>query len=310
MSEELPPQLPPEEQQGEVHIPVNGEAVNDEAAQGLGEAAVDQVTQVPDPDEITDDTHQLRVNELRNNSYTRQKNAVDHSIDPETGEPKTRDDEPDTRIQDPEKAHAMAKAGDYNRTFSAYWNLRADKMTDWEDQSLVPGAKREDVRKDADRYLGYAEIAEKWAGALHDHQPSEAYKAANPDVAFTANGLSRLDQHTEWLSRDVGEADQRLEPFENPEWGSKHSQAAINNALMDPYSRPYEPRNRDLYFLPDRKELAALLDNPSTSMEDIKKLFVDKIEQRRQERTQEINEIMQVLDDVASGHAAEYQDEQ
>lgn len=94
MGEDTPIQTPPDGQHDGLHIPINQAEVPNEATQGLGGAAIEQVTDQP-------------------------LQSANPAIDSTTGQTRPREEEPATRIEDADLAHDMAKAGNYERTGAA-----------------------------------------------------------------------------------------------------------------------------------------------------------------------------------------------
>ena len=278
MGEDLPPNVPPVQQEG--HIAISEEA---DAAQQLGEAAVDQVA---DPQEY----------------------GVDHSIDPATGEARPRDEEPATHIEDEAKAAVMAEAGDDQRTdarderkAAADLDHKAAEILsvyDEDDPFVVDSAERR--RKEAGRtrdaaaeHDDEASRREDWAGALHDHPPSEEYQAAHPEISFTTEGLMAAEELLEYREDRVEEEQDYLEDWEAATFESGRFNSGLLETMFGNFC--YD------------KSLDELLTNPDATLRDLRDHFLKLRRGRLEKQVSKANALQAVLDDVRHGRTAEQQ---
>lgn len=141
------------------------------------------------------------------------------------------------RVEDIEKAHEMALAGDESRTAIAKLREATEtadhysRDTDISDTSIpesnaVKGGlykpefwhsaevARLEMKSGIKKHEKLADRLEDWAGVLHEHPVSDAFKEAHPGVDFSPETLvqledsveeanKKLDTVTTWLSEDV-----------------------------------------------------------------------------------------------------------
>lgn len=115
------------------------------------------------------------------------------------------------RIEDVEQAHAMALAGDEKRSEARSYRKEADRLEIQQDavrEYLKRGvATKQDLEdvygtrldiRNLDSQARYAdstaEAIEEWAGILHEHPVSEAYKEAHSGIDFEPRALKDLDR--------------------------------------------------------------------------------------------------------------------
>lgn len=149
-----------------------------------------------------------------------------------------------------------------------------------------------------------AKAREEWAGILHDHPVSDSYKAAHPEVNFTAEGLvlySRFEEHQQRiLKQHIESLRQSLSHFDDENWGSE----SLGFLLAPPRHEDDFEEEDDDETEPD-EELNRLLDNDSTTIGELKELFKKRRQEQIQYLESEANSLAQVLEDVRSGRASE-----
>jgi len=153
----------------------------------------------------------------------------DLSIDPMTGKPRPKEEEPGTREKDESRAAAMASTAGGNslRTLAAEHRklaALAERDAAVKDDGTPLGASEAvGARKQAD---GYRELAaekdelaahyEEWAAILHDEPVSEAYQVAHLEIVFTPEGLVGAEGLLSDSLLRAQEEQEELEAFDDP----------------------------------------------------------------------------------------------
>ena len=197
------------------------------------------------------------------------------------------------REQDPEKAHAMALAGDELRSQSAAHRRVAGNSNDQNDDLYL------DFRhKQAEAASNKAERLEYWAGVLHDHPVSPEYvgsiklnttqegliKEFTPEILASLEGY--VEEHTEIARQSLEEANKFA-----PEPRTLESLSEIQYALAE------------LGHLADEKA-QALMKNDNTTLGQLVELFREVQTDHARANLDEAHRISSVLNDIRTGHAS------
>jgi hypothetical protein len=145
-----------------------------------------------------------------------------------------------------------------------------------------------------------AEAIEEWAGILHDHPVSPEYIAAHPDVDFTPQGLLRMEAKQIRLGRELKSVEERIKK-------------EIGFVRLQVDATGYNPPNpngikevRELLAEADEEQakawdgLIAEAGEASSQMTDMHKKLLEEVRVNPLQR--QIGQIEQVLNDVSSGH--------
>ena len=196
------------------------------------------------------------------------------------------------REQDPEKAHAMALAGDELRSQSAAHRRVAGNSDDPDDLYLEHRLKQAEAASDK------AERREYWAGVLHDHPVSPEYvgsiklnttqegliKEFTPEILASLEGY--VEEHTEIARQSLEEANKFA-----PEPRTIESLSEIQYALAE------------LGHLADEKA-QALMKNDNTTLGQLVELFREVQTDHSRANLDEAHRISSVLNDIRTGHAS------
>jgi|GEM_PF-3738177 len=163
------------------------EAATGETAQNIGEAAIEPTIQPP--------------------LVTEQGiNGPDPSIDPVTGQKKTREEEPETRVQDVELARTMALAGDPLRSEAAGTRrgIAAEKSFKDELHTIVNDPRYLDGRFKSALTQTARSLEASWTGKSSARRPSMWGKQLPTEVSkWAQEGLGQLDEHKRDAAQDL-----------------------------------------------------------------------------------------------------------
>ncbi|GEM_PF-4632158 len=203
------------------------------------------------------------------------------------------------------------------------------------ESSLMPNTARVQMMAETEnelreQYVPRAvDVAAEWAGILHDHSVSEAYKQAHPEVSFTPEGLMLVGELISALQPGIGVREEYsnyadvtmgLMPHRLSEWLKKADDYASTlggrPGRDDPdmqviRSGEMEERGRfgggvDLAALKKiNPELGTLLSNPKTTIEELNEYFIRELEQEDKEKAARKASLEAILEDVRSGQTAE-----
>lgn len=263
---------PPEEIPEEVHVPVSTDSEQGDTPQDIGEAAVDQ--------------------------------AVGESSESEAAEPSSR-----IIIEDKDKAHDMAIAGDPKRISAAharrsahYFETGVDTHGKWKGSGNFGADFRPSVRREwAQSQDEEAARIEEWAGILHDHPVSDSYKEAHPEVSFTPRGLNEASELQGHRTREANEARREADMLSeaeslSPEVLMTYLNKVRYSSLTSPMTRDQIHAFDDLFRKPD-----------TTTLEDIKSFMGNAYKEHAAKLEAKVSAVGAVLDDVESGKTAEEQ---
>jgi len=194
-----------------------------------------------------------------------------------------------SRVQDPEKAHVMALEGDTDRTRAARLRMHTEQSRG----------------RDLDIQLSesVANGLEDWAGVLHDHPVSKEYEEAHPEVRFTPEGLLHTWHLLQYRKDELARIEEEYASDED--WGMVKLPVRLQTYVLDkppipvPGSADYEQRLKEAELEP---ELANLLSNPNTTLDELRGYFKD-LEKKQLQGW--VDESEKVLDDVRSGRTGE-----
>ncbi len=178
MGEDTPAEITPVGQEVTPVVP-HPEAPTGETAQNIGEAAIDPAMQPPLATE-----HAI--------------NGPDPSIDPVTGQKKTREEEPETRVQDEELAHVMALAGDSARSEAAGIRRGISAEKEFKDKlhAIVEDPRYLDGRFKAIFTQAARDLRASWTGKSPGRYPFMWGKQLPTRVSkWSLEELEQLDEH-------------------------------------------------------------------------------------------------------------------
>ena len=142
-------------------------------------------------------------------------------------------------------------------------------------------------------YDDEASRREDWAGALHDHPPSEEYQAAHPEISFTTEGLMAAEELLEYREDRVEEEQDYLEDWEAATFESGRFNSGLLETMFGNFC--YD------------KSLDELLTNPDATLRDLRDHFLKLRRGRLEKQVSKANALQAVLDDVRHGRTAEQQ---
>jgi hypothetical protein len=232
---------------------------------------------------------------------------------------------------DPSRAHDMANAGDDLRSIAVNDRHRAkeaakreeeaeQKYDEWgkdeflrreyENQARSANFEKNQSISSAEGWDSAASAQEEWAGVLHDHPVSEKYQEDHPEARFTPEGLRMLEDHLLNLKfgakREVS-FEEAMEKFNDPNWGSKYLQYELGYGV-EPEDDEENEKDHDIEEY--NPELAAILNNGTATMDDLKNYFRNNEQRGYEESRHKIMRLEKILEDVKSGKASDYTGEE
>lgn len=218
------------------------------------------------------------------------------------------------RVEDVDKAHVMALAGDEFRTQAAHDRSNAELNDqeaarlagEGEDRSDLYSERARGFRQGAERMDKEAGRIEEWAGILHEHPVAQEYIEAHPEVSFTPEGLANFERLLEYQKKDLDEHGEVPEDY-SPDWGMvkfpiRLEMAVDKPPIPVPGSENYQQRLEESKL---DSELASLLSNPNTTLQQLKEYFDQQDRAELQEEHAKVEQMTSVLEDVKSGRTGE-----
>jgi hypothetical protein len=233
---------------------------------------------------------------------------------------------------DPSRAHDMANAGDDLRSIAVddrhraeeaakreeeaeenlgeWGNKNAVLRSEYENQARSANFEKNQSISSAEMWDSTASAQEEWAGVLHDYPVSEKYQEDHPEARFTPEGLRMLEDHLLNLKfeakRELSE-EEVMGKFNDPNWGSKYLQYELGYGVEP---EDDEENEEDHDIAESNPELAAILNNGTATMDDLKNYFRNKEQRYYEESRRKIMRLEKILEDVKSGKASDYTGEE